>query len=254
MKIILSPAKNINDSAELPDFEFSSPIFLNETHKLVTKLKKLSPKQLMKMMSISADLAEKNYERFQNYSDPIVLNDKVLPACFAFNGEVYRGFNASTLSIEELKQAHHKIFILSGLYGVLKPLDLMYPYRLEMGTKLHDSFKMGSLYEFWKEKVSSVLKKELSGNELLINLASNEYSKVIDKIILNEKTITPIFKDFKNGEYRTIMMYAKHTRGAMARHIIQNKIEYATDLKNSKVEGYEFNDKLSNEKEWVFVR
>lgn len=205
-------------------------------------------------MHISRDLAELNKERYANWTIPIERTETVVPAAFAFNGEVYRGLDIQSLSDEELIKAQSMIRILSGMYGILKPLDLMFPYRLEMGTKWQITSKQKNLYQFWGSKLSKFLNAEMEKDEVLVNLASSEYFKAIDRKVLKAKVVTPVFKEFKNGEYKIVMMYAKHARGAMARYIVQHNIESIEDLKLYTVDGYSFDINQSNDDEWVFTR
>lgn len=254
MKILLSPAKSIDVTNSIAVPFTTIPTFTRESEILVSKLKKISSKKLGTLMHISQDLAELNYQRFQNWEKPFEQTAEIIPSILAFNGEVYKGFNARTLSEEEWMVSQDKIRILSGLYGVLKPLDLLVPYRLEMGTKWQITPKQKNLYEFWGTKISKYLNGEMEKNEVLINLASSEYFKAVDKKTLSSRVITPIFKEFKNGEYKVVMMYAKHARGSMARYIVSNKIEDPEYIKMYTRDGYQFDVNQSNENEWVFIR
>lgn len=254
MKVLLSPAKSI-DTSSIPNIKDTSVAsFLKESEQLVNKLKKFSVKKLEAIMHISRDLAELNKERYSNWTIPLEKTEMIVPAAFAFNGEVYRGLDIQSFSDEELVKAQSVIRILSGMYGVLKPLDLMYPYRLEMGTKWQITPKHKNLYQFWGSKLSKFLNAELEKDEVLVNLASSEYFKAIDRKTLKAKVITPVFKEFKNGEYKIVMMYAKHARGAMARYIVQNNITNVDELKLYTVDGYSFDVNQSTEEEWVFTR
>jgi hypothetical protein len=254
MKILLSPAKSISltDKEDYP--LVTLPDFVKEAEVLVKKLKRIKPKELMTLMNISNELAEQNAERYRSWFQPVELSDCTQPCSFIFTGEVYRALDIHTFSESEIHFAQEKIRILSGLYGVLKPLDLIFPYRLEMGTKWSPDTKNKNLYEYWRSKLTKHLKQELLEDEKIINLASSEYSKVLDWKKIPNRVITPVFKEFKNGDYKIVMMYAKHARGAMARYLIQHDIKSADDLKLYNVDGYSFDDKLSSEKEWVFVR
>jgi cytoplasmic iron level regulating protein YaaA (DUF328/UPF0246 family) len=254
MKVLISPAKTIDIKELDKSVDYSVANFLLESSQLVKKLKRFSVKKIEALMHVSTDLAQINYTRFQNWSEPILLNPAVSPAIFAFNGEVYKGFDAQSLSEEQLDSAQNKVRILSGLYGILKPLDLLYPYRLEMGTKWSITPNQKNLYQFWGKKLSLFLNKEMEKGEVIINLASNEYFKAIDQKQLKHAIITPVFKEFKNGEYKIVMMYAKHARGAMARYIVTNNIESAEELKLYNVDGYLFDVNQSTENEWVFTR
>ena len=251
--ILLSPAKSLDYNQNLPSKPFVSyPVFIKESEKLVKKLKKFSSKKLEKLFDVSPEIASLNYNRFQQWEQPIEEKETIKPCIEVFNGEAYRGLDPFTLSEEDLIYAQDHLRILSGLYGVLKPLDLMYPYRLEMGTKWEIDSKHKNLYAFWTEKITKQLKSEKP--KFIINVASNEYFKAVDFKKLGIRTIVPVFKDFKNGEYKVIMMYAKHARGAMARFCIQNRINDLEQIKLFNENGYTFNELLSNDYEWVFTR
>lgn len=195
-----------------------------------------------------------NYERYQNWEAPKELSDDSKPALTVFTGEVFKGIDATTFSQKDFKNAQKQLRILSGLYGVLRPLDLMYPYRLEMGTKWNVTPKTKNLYQYWGTKMADYLNAEMEEDEVLVNLASNEYFKSVDTKVLKAKVITPVFKELKGDKYKVIMMYAKHARGAMARDIIQSQYKDVNDLKGYNVDGYSYNEGLSTEDEWVFVR
>ena len=252
MKILLSPAKSLDYSKTIEKPFVSHPLFLKETEQLVTKLKKISPKKLMEMMHISSDLAHLNYDRYQAWITPKEENEVVKACIEVFNGEVYKGLDPFAWSQEELVRANEQIRILSGLYGILKPLDLVYPYRLEMGTKWQITPKTKSLYAFWSDKLTKHLNLEKPSE--VLNLASTEYNKVINFKLLKAKVITPTFKDFSNGQYKVVMMYAKHARGAMANYCIKNNIQSIEELKIYNVDGYTFDAKTSTETEWNFIR
>jgi cytoplasmic iron level regulating protein YaaA (DUF328/UPF0246 family) len=254
MKILLSPAKSIDTSKVTETYPVSHPLFLKESEQLISKLKKMSAKKLAKLMHISPDLAELNEIRFKNWEKPTVQTSEVIPAVLAFSGEVYRGLDALSLTEEDLNRANDQILILSGLYGILKPMDLLVPYRLEMGTSWQITPKVKNLYQFWGKKLAQQLNLELGKEDVIINLASAEYFKAIDKKTLKSTVITPVFKEFKNGEYKIVMMYAKHARGAMARYIVKNKIETAEELKLYSIDGYSFDVNQSTGAEWVFTR
>jgi len=252
MKIVISPAKSLDFETKVPTLEFTEGIFLNEAEKLSGALKKKSPKKLCELMSISQNLGELNWQRNQNWQLPFSLNN-AKQAVFAFKGDVYIGLDAYSLSEIQIKQLQKKLRILSGQYGLLKPLDLMQPYRLEMGTKLKIGRK-NNLYEFWDTKITKELNSELDENEVFVNLASNEYFKVIKSKLLKVPVITPVFKDYKNGKLKIISFFAKKARGLMVRYIIDKNIENAEDLKGFNYEGYAFDSNLSTEKELVFTR
>ena len=252
MKIVISPAKSLDFETQAPSNEFTECVFLKESERLNKVLKKKSPKVLSKLMSISPNLGELNWERNQDWSLPFNL-ENAKQAVFTFNGEVYNGLDAYTLSEKQISQLQSKLRILSGQYGVLKPLDLMQPYRLEMGTKLKVASKE-NLYRFWGNKVTDALNSELDKDEVFVNLASNEYFKVVNTKLLKVPVITPVFKDYKNGELKMISFFAKKARGLMVRYIIDNDINNLEDLKGFNYEGYAFDTNLSSDKELVFTR
>ncbi|MCE3296542.1 MAG: hypothetical protein K0R65_2256 [Crocinitomicaceae bacterium] len=252
MKILLSPAKSIQIPESYPKIGPTTGKFLKETETLVKKMKKFSPKKLAALYSVSNDIAELNYNRFQNWESPVEAGENILPAVFAFNGEVYRGLNVTELSPEEMDYINGHVRILSGLYGLLQPYDLIYPYRLEMGTKLEVSAKAKNLYQFWGDKISNALNAEET--DVIVNLASAEYFKAVNAKKIKAKIITPVFKEFKNGEYKMLMTYAKNARGEMARYCAQNKIETAEDLKSFNLSNYRFMPEMSTDEEYVFVR
>ena len=253
MKILISPAKSINEKA-IKSSDSTIPMFQNEAQKIVKNLRKLKVDDLKQLMSISEDLAQLNWKRYKNWKKSDSESEELISAGFAFSGEVYRGLDLASLNSEELEIASKNLRILSGMYGILKPNDLIYPYRLEMGTRFSPIEDQKNLYEFWKNKIAKTLKKELEKEELIINLASNEYFKAIDIQQIKNRIITPIFKEFKNGNFSIVMMYAKHARGAMARYLIQNAITDIEELKLYNIDGYSFDTNQSTENEWVFVR
>jgi len=252
MKIVISPAKSLDFDTQVPISKFTQGIFLNEAQKLNTVLKKKSPKKLSELMSISEKLGELNWQRNQDWQLPFT-SENAKQAVFAFKGDVYIGLDAYTLSEDKIEQLQQKLRILSGQYGLLKPLDLMQPYRLEMGTKLRVG-KNENLYQFWDKSITNVLNRELNNNEVFVNLASNEYFKVVQPKLLKVPVITPVFKDYKNGKLKIISFFAKKARGLMVRYIIDNNIENIEDLKGFNYEGYAFDQNLSNSKELVFTR
>jgi hypothetical protein len=254
MKILLSPAKSIYADISSTTNDFSTPVFPKESKFLVEKLKKLSAKKMANLMSISNDLAELNVKRYHDFILPGESGEGLFQAIFGFSGEVYKGFDVNSLSLDQLHRAQEQIIILSGLYGILKPLDVIYPYRLEMGSKFPATKKHKDLYAYWGEKLTDILNQELSENEPVVNLASNEYSKAILFKKIANPVVTPVFKEFKNGSYKIVMMYAKHARGAMARHIVTNGINELEQIKLFNEDRYEFNVSLSTDSEWVFVR
>jgi cytoplasmic iron level regulating protein YaaA (DUF328/UPF0246 family) len=243
MITIISPAKKLQSvKSKLHINKTSFPQFNHEAKILCDILKDYNVSQLQDLMHISEDLAKLNQQRYQKFIDKLVLSDNHSPAIFTFAGEVYNGLNAQSFNDEQLKFCNKNLRILSGLYGILKPLDLIQPHRLEMGTKLPNKFG-NNLYGFWQDKIFNNINSLNSDN--IINLASTEYFKAVNYKKLDLNIITPIFKDYKNGNYKVIMMYAKNARGAMANFIIKNQITNWQDLKNFSDNNYMFNPKLS---------
>ncbi len=255
MKIVLSPAKSLDYTSNLPTTRGTQPTFLEVTEKINHKLSRMSKKKVEDLMDISSKLAELNYERYKTF-EPEHNKKNSRPAIYAFAGDVYVGLDAYTLPVEKLDRLQDSLRILSGMYGILRPLDLIQPYRLEMGTAIGIERKK-NLYEVWKNMITKYLNNELAKNELFINLASNEYFKVIDINKLKVPVITPVFKDFKNGELKIISFFAKKARGAMVRFIIDEEVETIEDLKAFDYDGYRFSVGESNnagENELVFTR
>ena len=257
MLVVVSPAKNLDFDSSLPPYiteSLTQPNLMVDVKRLVKNCKKLSPADLSAMMKISDKLAILNAERFSSFEFPFTANN-ARPAMFAFNGDVYAGLDAKSLSEESVLYAQQHLRILSGLYGVLRPLDLMQPYRLEMGTKV----QIGSapnLYQYWKNKISKELNIALSEHQdnLLVNLASNEYFSSVKPKLLKASIITPHFKDEKNGTYKVISFFAKKARGMMARYIIENKCTSVEDLKAFNSAGYVYDTQASTETNLVFKR
>lgn len=254
MKIIISPAKNIDFNSDFNYNTFSNLKFEKEAKTLVSILKKYDSKKLASLMKISDKLADLNFSRYQNWELPFT-NENAKQAIGVFNGDVYRGINVSTFDDNDLQFAQENLRILSGLYGILKPLDLIQPYRLEMGTKLKNK-KGKNLYEFWGDKITKFLNDEFKSdqNPILVNLASIEYFKVINKPKLKAKIITPEFKELRNGQLKIISFSAKRARGLMSRYIIKNKIENIEDIKAFDLENYHYDDNLSDEQNFIFTR
>ena len=238
MKIVISPAKSLDFETSLPTDRYSLPGFLEKSEKLNKVLAKKSPKTLSKLMSISDSLAQLNWERNQAFSLPFTT-ENARPAVFAFDGDVYQGLDAYSIAQEDLDRLQSMLRILSGLYGILKPLDLMQPYRLEMGTALKIGRKK-NLYEFWKKEVTDSLNAELEPGELFINLASNEYFNAIDAKGLKVPVVSPIFKDWKNDQLKVISFFAKKARGSMVRYILDSKAHSLDDIKGFNYDDYEF--------------
>ncbi|MDN3494087.1 peroxide stress protein YaaA [Winogradskyella bathintestinalis] len=252
MKLVLSPAKSLDYETKLPTTQITEGRFLAEAERLNKLLKKKSAKSLSKLMHISDNLGQLNYERNQEWELPFTKKN-ARPAIYAFNGDVYRGLDAYTIENKKLDKVEDTIRILSGLYGVLKPLDLIQPYRLEMGTKMSVG-KNKNLYEFWKKKITKSLNEELENDELFLNLASNEYFKAIDTKALKVPVVNVAFKEFKNGKYKIIAIFAKVARGLMARYIIDTNAKTLEDIKGFNLENYGFSEELSSENELVFTR
>ena len=253
MKILLSPAKSLDYSSALPTPKSTQPQFKSGIKKIHGVMKKMSQKELAELMGISENLAALNYARFSDFS--MDFTDKnSRPALFAFDGDVYSGLDAYTMTDEQIKIAQKQIRILSGLYGMLKPLDLIQPYRLEMGTKVAIGQKK-NLYAYWRDQLTETLNKELKKNELVVNLASKEYFKVIDKKKLKGELVEPIFKDFKNGKLKVIAFYAKKARGSMARYLVDNKAKDQQALLKFAEDGYAYSEKYTEKSNQpVFVR
>jgi len=252
MKIIISPAKSLDFDTKASTSLHSNPTFLEDSEKLNKKLKTVSRKKLEELMSISPALASLNYERNQEWVPEYTL-ETGKQAVYAFTGEVYRGLDVSSLEEEKLPFLQENLRIISGLYGILKPLDIILPYRLEMGTRLKVG-RTDNLYKFWGDKLAETLNEEMEDGELLVNLASNEYNKAVINKALKASVITPVFKDFKNGQLKTIMTFAKKARGFMVRYIVDHNITSAEGLKGFNTEGYRFSEELSTATEYVFTR
>lgn len=254
MLIIVSPAKTLDYETPVKTRTHSQPRFLEDSQQLVKELKRLSPEDLTELMKVSSRIAELNVNRYQNWHTPFT-GENSRQAVFAFKGDVYTGMDVDSYSQEDLKFAQKHLRILSGLYGVLRPLDLMQPYRLEMGTRLENP-RGRDLYDFWRGKVTSALNEELreQKSNVLINLASNEYFNVIDGEKLNGRIVTPVFKDYKNGKYKVISFYAKKARGMMASYIIKQRVKKVKDLEGFDTGGYRFNPGMSTADQLVFTR
>lgn len=253
MKILLSPAKSLNFEDELPINKYTIPQFLDKTNTLHQKLLKISKQDLKDLMSISDKLAELNYERFQNF-EPKHQTQNARPAIFTFDGDVYDGLSAFDLKAEDIERLQNRLRILSGFYGILKPLDLMQAYRLEMGTKLKTD-KAENLYEFWTNTLTEALNAELKDDELIINLASQEYAKSIDKKNLKGQWIEPVFKDYKNGKLKVISFYAKKARGLMTKHLSKIENPKIDDVLKFDKDDYAFSKtETQSQNKPVFVR
>lgn len=253
MKIVVSPAKSLDYKTKLPTNRNTQPLFLEEAAQINRKLERKTKKELKDLMNISDNLADLNYQRYKDFSIPFT-GENARPAVYAYAGDVYSGLDAYSLPIEKIDRLQQTLRILTGMYGVLRPLDLIQPYRLEMGNKLSINGS-SDLYDFWKETVTAQLNKELKEDELFLNLASMEYFKAIDVKKLKVPVVSPVFKDFKNGELKIISFYAKKARGSMVRYILDHDIENLEGVLGYNYDGYGYSEKYTErEDEPVFVR
>ena len=254
MFFVLSPAKNLNEKAPAPVKEFTQPDLLAEAEILMRQLRELAPQQIAELMHVSDKIALLNAERNAEWHTPFTP-DNAKQAVFMFNGDVYERIAADILKPEQIQYLQQHVRLLSGLYGILRPLDLMQPYRLEMGTAFANT-RGKNLYEFWGDIITDLLNDTLAqaGSDILVNLASQEYFKSVNTKKLKARLITPVFKDEKNGKYKIISFYAKRARGLMVRYAAEHNITDPEMLKNFDYEGYSFNAAASNESEWVFMR
>lgn len=254
MKVVLSPAKSLNYTKEVPTQQFTIPHFVKESQKVHRVSKKLSVKDLKELMSISDALAKLNYERNQKRTYLLDgITSDVRQAVYTFDGDVYTGLDVHTISEDKISYMQDHLWILSGLYGLLKPLDLIEAYRLEMGIRL-DVSGSKDLYGFWKEKITKYINTQLTSADVLVNLASKEYFSAIDPKKVKAAIISPEFKDYKDGKLKVISFFAKKARGAMARYIIENKISDVEAIKNFNTDGYRFDENLSTATQWIFTR
>jgi len=252
MKVLLSPAKSLDFKSQLPTEKNSPLCFEKEAEYLNSILKRKSPKDLSDLMGVSSKIADLNYERNQDWSLPFSQKN-ARQAVYAFSGDVYRGLDAYSIHNGKIDFMQSTVRIISGLYGLIRPLDLIQPYRLEMGTKLSfDNNK--NLYDYWREKITNQLNSELSENEPVLNLASNEYFKALDTKVIKSDVYTANFKQFKDGTYKTIAIFSKKARGMMARYIIENNITDVSSLKSFNYDGYVYHENISSEKELIFSR
>jgi len=254
MLVVLSPAKSLDLETPIRRRKFTQPRFLDEARKLVQQLQKLNPEQLSGLMNMSDKLGALNYERYANWHTPFD-RDNARPALFTFIGDVYQGLDASSFSAADINHAQKHLRILSGLYGILRPLDLIQPYRLEMGTRL-TAGESSDLYDFWGSRLTRCLNQELAPakKKILVNLASNEYFNAIQPKELDATVITPVFKDFSSGKYRFLSFYAKQARGMMAAFIIKNRIRRTERLKEFDIDGYRYSPEESTDTRPVFLR
>jgi len=254
MKILLSPAKSIDTKRNINTPHFNTCKFIEEAQHLMNLQRQLSPEKLAKTLKISDKLATQLYLRNNKWEYPNRLSENVKPCITIFSGEVYRGLNVETWTQDDFLYADNNLRVLSGMYGILKPLDLIYPYRLEMGTKWQISENVKNIYAYWKTRIVESLLQELEDRETIINLASAEYYKVVDFEPLRSRTISIQFLDFSQNKYKTIAVYAKNARGKMARFAVQKKISDPNQLKLYNEDGYCFQKNVSSENTWIFTR
>ena len=254
MITVISPAKKLDYESEVCTEEFTIPEGLDRSALLINKLRKTSKKGISDLMGLSDNLTNLNVERFASWSDDF-SEGETRQALLAFSGDVYQGMKNSELTHSDVKFAQDHLRILSGLHGLLRPLDLIKPYRLEMGTKLSVRGKK-DLYAFWGDEITERMNTAISasGNDSLINLASGEYFKAINQKKLKANIITPVFKDMKNGQLKVIFLWAKQARGMMAGYILRNRINDPEELKTFTEGGYRYTENLSDESTWVFTR
>lgn len=254
MLLVISPAKSLDFERLLPALKVTEPEFLDASLILNRTLRDFSPQDLSALMSISAKLGELNFERNLNWSLPFTLQN-ARPAIFAFTGDVYAGLDVDSYTEQDLNYAQDHLRILSGLYGVLRPLDLIQAYRLEMGTALKQG-KLKSLYAFWGDKLSANLRNTLQNHEqqVVINLASTEYFSAVNEKSLEFPVISPVFKDFKNGQYKIISFFAKRARGKMASYIIKNRVNNLDEITQFSIDGYHYSQSESTHNTPVFLR
>lgn len=254
MLALISPAKTLDYETALPSSNFTQPRLLDQSEQLIDVCRELSASQLASLMSVSEKIAQLNVARFQDWQTEFDLAN-ARQAIFAFKGDVYTGLDAYALNDAQLDFAQQHLRMLSGLYGLLRPLDLIMPYRLEMGTKLHNP-RGSNLYEFWGKRITDLIQQDLqqANSNILLNLASDEYYKAVKESALDAQIVKPVFLDQKNGKYKVISFYAKKARGLMARFVIEQQIQQVEDLKAFNSEGYYFDAENSNAKELVFKR
>jgi cytoplasmic iron level regulating protein YaaA (DUF328/UPF0246 family) len=254
MLFLLSPAKSLDYESPLPSVNASQPQFVAQSTELISTLKKKTPQQIAELMDLSEALSKLNVDRYKAWT-PQFTDDNARPAVLAFNGDVYEGLDAKTLKPKDLQWAQDHLAILSGLYGVLRPLDLMQPYRLEMGTTLKHG-KKNNLYQFWGSQIADYLNQQLAGQKdpVIVNLASQEYFKSVDRKVLQARVVECVFQDFKNGQYKIISFFAKRARGLMARFAIEHKVKTIEQLKAFNSQGYAFAADISQPDTLVFRR
>jgi len=254
MLAVVSPAKKLDFSQPVLALDSTTPVYTNKANQLAKVAKKLTRADLRQLMKLSENLADLNYDRFQRYT-PTPPEDATKQAALAFAGDTYTGLDAATLDEDDLNFAQNNFRILSGLYGLLRPLDAIQPYRLEMGRRLKNP-KGEDLYDFWGSDVAKALDQQLADHKstTVINLASHEYFKVIDRQALKASVLNMIFKEERDGQLKIISFFAKKARGAMARHVIKNRLIEPEGLKDFTAGGYTYQPALSNDSDWVFTR
>ena len=255
MITLLSPAKTLDYESPLPVKDFSIPENLRQSKQLIKELRKKDPQDLSDLMGLSEKLANLNFERNMNWEPPVKHSDDIRQAIFAFKGDVYTGLSAYSLKKSDINFLDKHVRILSGLYGILKPLDLMSPYRLEMGTKLETS-EGKDLYEFWGQEITNSINESISSHKskYILNLASVEYFSSVKKDLLNGEVISPVFKDYKNGKYKIISFFAKKARGSMTRYLIENRIDSPKNIMGFDYDGYKYSKSESTKHSPVFLR
>jgi len=254
MLIVISPAKTLDYETPSKTKTFTMPGFLESSQELINTLKKMTKSDLMSLMNISEKIATLNYTRYRDWSLPLTESN-AKQCIYAFKGEVYTGLDIEQFNASDIKYCQAHLRILSGLYGLLRPLDLMFPYRLEMGTRLNTQSGT-NLYAYWDDTITLEINKILlkQKDKILLNLASNEYFKSVQIKKLKGELITPVFKEYKNGDYKMLGVYAKRARGLMSRYILQNRIEDVENIKSFDLDSYKFNKKLTKDNQWVFTR
>ncbi len=254
MLMVISPAKTLDFETPARTRIATTPDFLDRSAELVEQLRALSPEEVASLMGISEKLGELNFQRFHDWQPPFD-RDNAKQAVLAFKGDVYTGLDAESFNSEDFKFAQKHLRILSGLYGLLRPLDLIQPYRLEMGTRFANSGG-DNLYQFWGDTLTEAVNAQLkkTGSDVLLNLASNEYFKALQRKAVNADIVTPVFKDLKNGQYKVVSFYAKKARGLMSAYVIKHRITEVEDLKKCREGGYRYNPDMSSAREWVFTR
>ncbi|ENX22780.1 UPF0246 protein [Acinetobacter vivianii] len=254
MLALISPAKTLDYTTALPTDTYTQPRLLAQSQQLIDVCRKLSATEIASLMTVSEKIANLNVERFRDWNADFDFSN-ARQAMFAFKGDVYTGLNAYHLKDQDIDFAQQHLRMLSGLYGLLRPLDLMMPYRLEMGTKLKNS-RGHNLYEFWGSIITDQINQDLSeiNSKVLVNLASDEYYKSVNEKNIQAEIVKPVFLDQKNGKYKVISFYAKKARGLMARYLIENKLSQVEQLKAFDSEGYYFDAESSSDKELVFKR